>query len=155
MGKKGIITMANYIGTFRSSYFRVENEDAYESLKHHLVVTDDDVEFWNEEKDEEIYHGFGGYGDIVGYVENVKAYEDCESDEEQPDYDRFMKELSKIIKEGNACIIMSAGHEKLRYVSGDVVVIIKNHVEYDSLEHRAKEIMKNHGIDPSSVDMYY
>ena len=67
-------------------------------MKHHLVA--DDVEFWNEEKDEEIYHGFGGYGDIVGYVENVKTYEDCESDEE-PDYDRFFEELSKVIKKGD------------------------------------------------------
>ena len=146
--------MANYIGTFRSSYFRVENEDAYESLKRHLVVTDDDVKFWNKEKDGAIYHGFGCYGSIVGYVEDVRAYEDCESDEE-PDYDRFMEELSKIIKEGDACVIMSAGHENLRYVSGDVVVITKDHIEYDSLENRAKVIMKDHGINLSSVVMYY
>lgn len=146
--------MANYIGTFRSSYFRVEDEDAYEALKHHLVVTDDDIKFWNKEKDGAIYHGFGGYGSIVGYVEDARAYEDGESDEE-PNYDRFAEELSKIIKEGDACVIMSAGHENLRYVLGDIAVITKNHVEYDSLEHRAREIMKKRGIDPSSVDMYY
>lgn len=66
-----------------------------------------------------------------------------------------MEELSEIIKEGDACVIMSAGHENLRYVSGDVVVITKDHVEYDSLENRAREIMKDHGVDSSSIDMYY
>lgn len=146
--------MANYVGTFRSSYFRVEDENAYNSLKHHLVVTDNDVEFWSKEKDGEIYHGFGGYGSIVGYVEDARAYEDGESDEE-PDYDRLMEELSEIIKEGDTCVIMSAGHENLRYVSGEVVVITKDHVEYDSLENRAREIMKDHGVDSSSIDMYY
>lgn len=146
--------MANYVSMFRSSYFRVKNENTYESLKHHLAVSDNNVEFWNKEKDGVIYHGFGGYGSIVGYVEDARAYEDGESDEE-PDYDRFMEELSEIIKEGDACVIMSAGHENLRYVSGDVVVITKDHVKYDSLENRAREIMKDHGIDPNSVDMYY
>lgn len=144
--------MANYIGTFRSSYFRVEDEDAYESLKHHLVA--DDVKFWDKEKGGAIYHGFGGYGCIEGYVEDVEAYEDYEADD-APDYDRFMEDLSKIIKKGDACVIMSAGNENLRYVLGNVTVIMKDHVEYDSLEDRAKEIMKKHGVDPSSVNMYY
>ena len=145
--------MANYNGTFRSSYFQVENEEAYESLKHHLVATDG-VEFWDQEKDGEIYHGFGGYGCIVGYAEDAKAYEDGESNEE-PDYDRFMNELSKIIKEGDACVIMSAGHEKLRYVAGVVTVITKNHVGFNSLVNCAEEILKDNGVDPSSVGMYY
>lgn len=50
---------------------------------------------------------------------------------------------------------MSAGHEKLRYVTGGVTVITKNHVEFDSLVNRAKEIMTDNGINPSYVDMYY
>ena len=145
--------MANYNGTFRSSYFQVENEDTYESLKHHLVATDG-VEFWDQEKGGAIYHAFGGYGSIIGYAEDAKAYEEGESDEE-PDYDRFFEELSKVIKKGDACAIIYAGHEKLGYISGNVIVITKDHVEYDSLENRAREIMKDNGVDPSSVDMYY
>ena len=107
--------MANY-NAFRSSYFQVENEEAYESLKHHLVTTDG-AEFWDQKKGGAIYHAFGGYGCIVGYVEDPKAYENGESNEE-PDFDRFMNELSKIIKEGDACVIMSAGNEKIIYVGG-------------------------------------
>ena len=145
--------MANYNGTFRSSYFQVENEEVYESLKHHLVATDG-VEFWDQKKGGAIYHAFGGYGSIVGYAEDAEAYENGESNEE-PDFDRFMNELSKIIKEGDACVIMSAGHEKLRYVGGVVHVITKNHVEFNSLVKCAEEILKGHGVDPSSVGMYY
>lgn len=85
---------------------------------------------------------------------DAKAYEEGESDEE-PDYDRFFEELSKVIKKGDACVIIYAGHEKLGYISGNVIVITKDHVEYDSLENRAREIMKDNGVDPSSVDMYY
>ena len=139
--------MANYNGTFRSSYFQVESEEAYESLKHHLVTTDG-VEFWDQEKGGAIYHAFGGYGSIIGYVEDAKAYEEGESYVE-PDYDRFMNELSKIIKEGDACVIMSAGHEKLRYVGGGVTVITKNRVESDSLAQCAAEILKGHGVNPN------
>ena len=67
ISRKGAITTANYNGTFRSSYFQVENEDTYESLKHHLVATDG-VEFWDQEKGGAIYHAFGGYGSIIGYA---------------------------------------------------------------------------------------
>lgn len=143
--------MADYNGTFRSSYFQVENEETYESLKHHLVATDG-VEFWDQEKGGAIYHAFGGYGSIIGYAEDAKSYEEGESDEE-PDFDRFMNGLSKIIKEGDACVIMSAGHEKLRYVGGGVTVITKNRVEFDSLVNRSEEILKDHGVNPNSVYM--
>lgn len=88
------------------------------------------------------------------YSEDAKSYEDGELNEE-PDYDRFMNELSKIIKEGDACVIMSAGHEKLCYVAGVVHVITKNHVGFNSLVNCAEEISKDNGADPSSVGMYY
>ena len=65
--------MANYNGMFRSSYFQVEDEDAYESLKHRLAVIDGDVEFWRKEKGGAIYHCFGGCGIIAGYVEGCQS----------------------------------------------------------------------------------
>lgn len=46
---------------------------------------------------------------------------------------------------------MSAGHEKLRYVGEGVTVITKNHVESDSLVKYADEILKGHGVNPTSL----
>lgn len=144
--------MADYIGTYRSSYFQVTDEEAYESLKHHIAA--DDIEFWEREKDGKTYHGFGGYGSIIGYVDDLRAYEDGESDE-VPDYDLFAEKLSGIIQKGSACVIMEAGHEKLRYVMGDLTVITSGCVDYDSLKSSARYILKKKGINPNSVDMYY
>jgi len=143
--------MADYIGAFRSSYFRVEDENTYESLKCYLAG--DDAEFWDKERDGEIYHCFGGYIDLSNCIEDAIC-EDGESDKE-PNHGRFMEELSKIIKEGDACVIMSAGHDKLDYIAGDVAVITKDHVEIDSLVNRAEEIMRDHGVDPSYVAMHH
>lgn len=50
---------------------------------------------------------------------------------------------------------MYAGHEKLRYIGGGVTVITKNHVESNSLVQCAAEILKDHGVNPSSVAIDY
>lgn len=144
--------MADYIGTYRSSYFQVTDEEAYESLKHHIIA--EDIEFWDKEKDGKIYHGFGGYGSIIGSVDDLRAYEEGESNE-TPDYDLFTEKLSDIIQKGSACVIMAVGHEKLRYVMGDLTVITSGCVDYDSLESRARYVLEKKGINPDSVDMYY
>ena len=90
------------------------------------------------------------------YVEAAKAYPGHKSPKyhEKPDYDKFMNALSKIIKKGDVCIIMKICHWKLGYVSGNVTVITKDHVEHDSLKKRAREMVEDQGIDSGSVEMF-
>jgi hypothetical protein len=143
--------MADYCGTTRSSYFYVTDEDKYEEFKKHVVA--EDLEFWDEkDKNGKTAHAFGGYCEIDGYVDNI---DDDYEDEDYPDYDLFLKKLSELIAPGSACVIMQAGNENLRYVVGDVSVVMHGGIKNDSLESASRRIMENAGINPDDIKLYY
>lgn len=110
--------MANYMGTCRTNYFRVTDEEKYQELFSNLVSVDDIHDF-TRVKDRVLYHGFGSYDSITYYDE--------ESDE--CDFDFFLDELQKILPDDEAFIFMESGYEKLRYVTGYVVVCTSKEIK--------------------------
>lgn len=57
--------------------------------------------------------------------------------------------------DGCACVIMSAGHENLRYIGGYVVVIAKDKVIFDNLYNIAYAFMEKAGISYKKVQLDY
>ena len=117
--------MANYNCVTRSNYFRIGGcEDSFLTFMSHVHGTDDDVAVWTKEIDDTTYYGFGCYGCILGYVKDG---------DDDPDYgeafDTFVKGLQTFIEKDDAVIVMEAGHEKLRYVTGFATVITKEDCE--------------------------
>ena len=146
--------MANYCCAVRSSYFYVMDEEKYKELMKHIITCEDSIECWDKEKDGRIAHAFGCYDQILGYIDDPKAWKDYENHVD-PDYDYFLQKLSEIIAPGSACVIFQAGNEKLRYVDGFVDVVIHNEVKCESLESIARDILKENDISPDSVEMFY
>lgn len=111
--------MANYYCTQRSNYFHVKDPDNFrEGMKH---VFGEDFHFWEEtDKAGTPVFGFGCYGQIDGMALKDE-YGDWNIEDEA--YDDFVKFLQQSVTEDDAVIILSAGHEKLRYVTGDALVI--------------------------------
>ena len=146
--------MANYCCATRSSYFYVTDENKYEELKKH-IADNGDLDFWDKKKENgKIAHAFGGYCQIVGYVDDLETYNNGESDE-CPDFDFFLKKLSEIIAQDSACVIMQAGNEKLRYVDGFVDVVMHNKVKCKSLESITRDILEENGVNADRVELYY
>lgn len=110
--------MANYMGTCRTNYFRVTDEEKYQELFSNLVA-EDNIHDFTRVKDRVLYHGFGSYDSITYYDE--------ESDE--CDFDFFLDELQKILPDDEAFIFMESGYEKLRYVTGYVVVCTSKEIK--------------------------
>lgn len=123
--------MANYIGTSRTNYFRVTNEQKYNELINNLIC-EDNIHDFTEERNGILYHGFGAY-DSIEYMEN--EYDDY-------DFNKFLKELQKILPDNEAFIYFEAGHENLRYVSGFVLVCTNKEIKSMSLDVWAKEQAK-------------
>lgn len=147
--------MANYCCAVRSSYFYVTDEEKYKELMEHIITSEDFLDCWDEKKDDgRIAHAFGGYSQIIGYVDDLEAYNNGESDV-GPDYGYFLQKLSEIIAPGSACVIFQAGNEKLRYVNGFVDVVMHNEVRYESLESIARDILKENDISPDNIEMFY
>lgn len=100
--------MANWYGTSRSNYFKVENEEAFRE--------------WAERRDLEVLENPSGLFGVApssmsedGSWPSYDYDEDCEID--------FQAELIEHLAEGQVAIIMTIGAEKLRYLTGYSVAL--------------------------------
>ena len=128
--------MANYCGTCRTNYFKVKNEKAFLNFMNN-VVGDDFYIFDKEDKDGNKSFGFGCYGEIYGIATKVG-----DENEVEYDYDLFLENLQEHIADNDAIIIMEAGHEKLRYVKGSVLVITSAKIMYKDTDELAIELAR-------------
>ena len=136
--------MANYIGVFRSNYFQVTDEEKFKGIVSRMSSGEGPVTLFTERAP---YYGFGGDGSLSGVV----SEDDAESDFPEADFHLMVQELQDILPDDEAIIIMSAGHEKFRYVSGWTCIITKDGYDYidmtESAKEKAKELLKNEDWD--------
>ena len=132
--------MANYIGFTRTNYFRVTDENRYKELFLGLYADDDIHDFSYRDEKGILWHGFGSY-DWIGYNPSVEDYDSEYS------FDNFVLELMKILPENEAFIKLEIGYEKLRVISGMVVVATKHNYQVMNLEQwgtlKARELLNN------------
>ena len=124
--------MANYMAVTRTNYFRVTDEDRYKELFEMLISEDDIQDFTKRTEDGVILHGFGCYGDVECYDEENDEYY----------FDEWLSKLQEIIPDDEAFILESSGYEKLRYVTGWVVVVTRKEIASTSCDSWAKKKAK-------------
>ena len=124
--------MANYMAVTRTNYFRVTDEDRYKELFEMLISEDDIQDFIKRTEDGVILHGFGCYGDVEYYDDDADEY----------DFDEWLSKLQEIIPDDEAFILESSGYEKLRYVTGWVVVVTRKEIASISCDSWAKKKAK-------------
>lgn len=66
--------MANYYGKVRTNYFRVTDEEKYLEIRRGLQGTEDTIEFWDEDRNGVLCHGFG-CNSLLTYQENFGTLE--------------------------------------------------------------------------------
>lgn len=102
--------MANFNGTARSNYFRVKNPVVFEESMAALP----DIKVWSEVGEDKVerYAIASDDGDTGSWPSY--RYDDVEEGEEidMPD------EIKPHLMDGEVCVLMQAGAEKLRYISG-------------------------------------
>ena len=137
--------MANYIAVSRTNYFRVTDEEKYKELFEMLSSEDNIEDFTEKGTDGIIRHGFGTYGDIEYYDEEQDEY----------DFDEWLSRLQKILPDDEAFILESSGHEKLRYVTGWVVVVTSKTIVSMNCDtwaqKKAKELLGNDNFETKTA----
>ena len=134
--------MANYECTVRTNYFHVKDEEAIRKLVEG-IVSEYGIELFekNDPEGEKLF-GFGSYGSLYGICKD-SAEDDDEYDEEEVLYQK----LQSCVAEDDAVIILTAGNEHLRYVTGDAVCITHDKIEYLDLTclavAKAAEMLNN------------
>lgn len=100
--------MANWTGTCRSNYFRVKDTTAFTAMLDlhaaRMIEKGDKVGFVSEDE----------YGSIP-----------CRFDEDDEDADRIsiLDEIAEHLVNNEVCIVMKAGAEKTRYITGHAIAI--------------------------------
>ena len=134
--------MANYECTVRTNYFHVKDEEAFRKLVER-IVSECGIELFekNDPEGEKLF-GFGSYGSLYGICKDSEE-DDDEYDEEEVLYQK----LQSCVAEDDAVIILTAGNEHLRYVTGDAVCITHDKIEYLDLTclavAKAAEMLNN------------
>lgn len=134
--------MANYECTVRTNYFHVKDEEAFRKLMEG-IVSEYGIELFekNDPEGEKLF-GFGSYGSLYGICKDSEE-DDDEYDEEEVLYQK----LQSCVAEDDAVIILTAGNEHLRYVTGDAVCITHDKIEYLDLTclavAKAAEMLNN------------
>lgn len=132
--------MANYYGNTRTNYFRVIDEDKFNEIMADVVISEDQLEIWHEERNGEKYFAFGGYGCL--YYEK-----ELEDGSVLDDIDSFYEQLQTVIHPEDAIILTEVGNEKLRYLIAVSVVITKDMVDFIDLNSEsvllARQLLKN------------
>ena len=128
--------MANYVSTTRTNYFHVKDVETFRAFMDN--VSGDDLELWDEKDDKgDTVFAFGCEGSIYG----------IQNEDENDDYDLFIKNLQEYIADNDAVILTEAGHEKLRYVTGFATVITSKGIQFLNLDEyaltKAKEMLNN------------
>lgn len=160
--------MAKYNCVFRTSYFCVTDEKAYEEFKNHIDVygSMDDIKFWHKhgdcmesddvkfDTDKPINHAFGGYTQIRGY-EDIYNY-DSKLEYQFPDYNLFLSKLSEIVAPNSACIITEIGNNALRFLGAKVdVVTHKNYRTFTLQDIVRDSLIKEENLVCNYDDMWF
>lgn len=124
--------MATYHCTIRTNYFHVKDEEKFQAAMKE-VCADNAVSIW-EEKDQTgcSVFCFGVYGRIFGINDSC---------------DEFIERLQECVADNDAIIIIEAGNESLRYVTGKATIITSHKAECFNItrlaEKKAMELLGN------------
>lgn len=121
--------MADYECASISTFFRVTDEDRYAALIEGFAS---DVSNWTETLDGQVLHAFGNDNSIDWQDPKTGMW----------DLDKFYRELSKLLPDGEVVTVTFIGHEKLRYIDGAVTVITNHGTASKDLRQIAEELRR-------------
>ncbi len=136
--------MANYYATARSNYFAVKDETAFREWAGILGLTILEPDHRDKTAD-----GLLRLGIASGYNDDSGGWPTSLTDEETGDYEDIdvAEQLVAHLADGEVAVLIEAGNEKLRYISG-LAVAVNNKgrtviVDLDSIYTAARKLGPN------------
>lgn len=121
----------------KTNYFRVNDADVFREFIGRVICDEDKLELWEKTGPcGETLFAFGAYGAIIGILDDSGDFED----DVDTAYDNFLMGLQECVAEGEAIIMMNIGHEKLREVFAEAVVITSDDTDYVDLCDAATDL---------------
>ena len=102
--------MANWYGVSRSNYFKVKDTEEFENFLNQFGG----IKFYSEEDETYCILAEEGYWPYSIYNEETSEYDE---------YYDFFQDLSSHLLDDQVCIILTSGHERMRYITGNSYAI--------------------------------
>jgi hypothetical protein len=146
--------MSNFNGTARSNYFRVKDADAFVAA----MVALPDIKVWTKVDDNGVVrHAIASddadTGCWPGWMQ-VESMGEPGGDEIEEDREIYMPdEIAPHLMDGEVCVLMEAGAEKLRYISAYALAFDNTdrevvRVSLNDIYHKAKDAF---GVEPTDA----
>lgn len=121
----------------RTNYFRVKDADVFREFIERVICDEDTLELWEKPgPGGETLFAFGAYGRIIGILDDNGDFKD----DGDTAYEDFLMGLQECVADGEAVIMMNIGHEKLREVFAEAVVITSDDTDYIDLCDAATDL---------------
>jgi len=133
--------MADMYGAVRSNVFKVKDAEKFRAWFAESCVFGDEIELWEDEAN---LFAFGGYEAYPSAYPRRLAPEP-EADSETPEWElaAFAGAIRRHLAKGETFQVVSGGHEKLRYVGAQVLIVPpKGKPIFLSLYSDADDLMK-------------
>ena len=125
--------MADMYGAVRSNVFKVKDVEKFKAWFHSYHFGDE-IELWVDSQKER-HVSFGSYESYPS------AHPRCLEGDDLIDADlqAFAEELCEHLEEGEVFSVTAGGHEKLRYVSFDQLIIAHQHPKDPLYQHYSSD----------------
>ena len=87
-------------------------------------------------------HGFGSYSSIYWSPSKADGNPDWLDEDDADGYEDFLNQLSKILPEDEAFVLIDVGHEKLRYLSGFATIVTNKDIKYVDLTNTTQTVAR-------------
>ena len=125
--------MADMYGAVRSNSFKVKDVEKFKAW-FAAYYFGYDIELWVDDEQERIL-SFGGYEQYPSA--HLRRFDG--DDVIDADLQAFAEELCRHLEEGEVFSVTAGGHEKLRYVSFDQLIIAQQHPKDPLYEHYSSD----------------
>ena len=126
--------MANYCGCTRTNYFRVTDEEKFNKIMNNCYGYEGNIHICFETDEKNVKR-------FMFYCES--SIEGFENEDGDADFDGFCNALQSVLPENEAIIITEIGREKMRYLTGYVIVITRDEIRCKNLNGIGKELARD------------
>ncbi len=127
--------MADYESCTKTNNFQVTSEQELQDLVSRIDCPDE-IEISSSVEKGKTYYSLCAYGSFYGLDNNDDTKE-------------LYEEFQKILPDGEVLVLFETGHEKLRYVGGDIVVITNKTYQSESLYNIAIKMARTITNNPT------
>lgn len=146
--------MANYECVYRTNYFHVKDMEIFKEFISMAKRSSEDLNVYESPNKNGSFMigGYGSHSFVPCFISEEGAEEERQLEallkklglEKYVDSedDIFFEALSSCVRDDDAILYKEGGHEKLRYVSLDAIVITSKSIEYIEIDNQMIEMAR-------------